>query len=75
MAKKKKEDKEGFKDIERCDYCMHNNGEHERFEHMWYCNNMKRYLPQGYSFCRASQLNKGNFEVNKLKYKQLNNKL
>lgn len=70
MAKKK----EVNKIIERCDYCIHNKGENERFGFMWYCDQMKRYLPQGYNYCRASQLNKGTFEVNKLKYKQLNNR-
>ena len=64
--------KEVNKIVERCDYCLHNKGENETFKHMWFCDQMKRYLPQGYSYCRASQLNKGTFEVNKLKYKQLN---
>ena len=68
MAKKKVVNKI----IERCDYCIHNKGKNESFGFMWYCDQMKRYLPQGYSFCRASQLNKGTFEVSKLKYKQLN---
>lgn len=69
---KKKVDKE--KIAERCEYCIHNKGENKTFKYMWYCDQMKRYLPQGYNFCRASQLNKGTFEVNKLKYKQLNNR-
>lgn len=70
MAKKKVKDKDEFNDLERCEYCIYNKGENERFNFMWYCDRMKRYLPQGYKYCRANHLNKGSFEVDKVKYKQ-----
>lgn len=73
MAKKKKEDKNEFKDVERCDYCIHNKGKNESFGFMWYCENMKRYLPQGYNYCVSSKQQKGEFEVDKIKYKQFKN--
>ena len=72
MAKKERRRKR-LKDVERCDYCIHNKGKNESFGFMWYCDQMKRYLPQGYSFCRASKQRKGEFKIDKIKYKKYGN--
>lgn len=64
MAKKKEEVIQP-----KCDYCLHNKGENQQFKFMWLCECLGYCVPFNWT-CEAQKKGKGNFKLDKEKYKE-----
>ncbi|NDV68564.1 hypothetical protein [Dysgonomonas sp. 25] len=68
MAKKGIETKNGIP--VRCEYCLHNQGENQRFKYMWHCSHLSFCVVFGLRYCEAKKNGKGDFEIDNEKYKK-----